>query len=415
MGRIGEIDHPHLADRARHEGAAAARWTATAPPTTSAPAATSPNTPSARPSPTGSTPRSARSSRASSPTSSCGSPAFFGVKPHAGPQGRRRSPGPRWATPTPPSPRRSRCCPARCSAPPPATAAATSVHFVAPQALDAASPTGSPSAAAWYPWRTPGGAARRDMPVNDALPRIEVDPGHVRRSASTASRDRATPPARRCRWPSATSCSDDRASDEPPAAPAPRRLAGSPPAGTPTRAAPRRRSPRARPRPGDPGGLPAGPPAHRRAGRGRPRRGRRACAAGQPTRSADGWTRRPTPARRPRAQRAASRAGRAGCCARGRAACGPSPPCSTTWRGPYRGPHQPIALGAAAHAAGRPPADAALAAAYHASAARPRRRSACWASTRSPSTGCSPAWPPTRRHAARPRPPSRRAARLGTT
>ena len=35
----------------------------------------------------------------------------------------------------------------------------------------------------------------------------------------------------------------------------------------------------------------------------------------------------------------------------------------------------------------RAPEDAALAAAYHASAARPPRRSGCWASTRSPSTG----------------------------
>ena len=65
-------DHPHVADRARDEGAGAARCQATAPPTTTAPAATSPSTRSARRSPTASTARSARSRSASSPTSCCG-------------------------------------------------------------------------------------------------------------------------------------------------------------------------------------------------------------------------------------------------------------------------------------------------------------------------------------------------------
>ena len=63
----------HLADRPRDEGAAAARCRATAPPTTTGPAATSRSTRSARRSRTASTTRSVRSRSASSPTWCCGS------------------------------------------------------------------------------------------------------------------------------------------------------------------------------------------------------------------------------------------------------------------------------------------------------------------------------------------------------
>ena len=72
MGRVGEVDHAHLADRARDEAPPRRAARRRRAPTTCAPAATSRSTRSARRWPTASTPRSARSSPASSPTSSSG-------------------------------------------------------------------------------------------------------------------------------------------------------------------------------------------------------------------------------------------------------------------------------------------------------------------------------------------------------
>ena len=103
-------------------------------------------------------------------------PAFFGVRPHVVLKGGMIA----WAamgdanasipTPQPVLPR-----PMFGAAP--AAAAATSVHFVAPQALE--DRPGRP--ARGQPPPGAGGATSRqvgkaDMPLNDALPRIEVDP-----------------------------------------------------------------------------------------------------------------------------------------------------------------------------------------------------------------------------------------------
>ena len=73
----------HLADRARDEEAPRRAARATVRPTTTGSAATSRSTRSARRSRTASTTRSAPSRSASSPIWCCGSPAFFGVRPHA--------------------------------------------------------------------------------------------------------------------------------------------------------------------------------------------------------------------------------------------------------------------------------------------------------------------------------------------
>ena len=116
MGRIGEViirtwQTAHVMKRRR--GALPGDG---GRPTICGPAGTWPSTRSARPSRTAWTARSARSSRANWPTWCCGSPRSSGSG--RTPCSRAASwPGPRWATPTPRSPPRSRFCPARCGAP----------------------------------------------------------------------------------------------------------------------------------------------------------------------------------------------------------------------------------------------------------------------------------------------------------
>ena len=68
-------------------------------------------------------------------------PAFFGVRPHAVSRA-ASSPGPRWATRTRRSRRRSRCCRGRCGAPTAGCRRSTSLSFVSPAALEAGLPSG---------------------------------------------------------------------------------------------------------------------------------------------------------------------------------------------------------------------------------------------------------------------------------
>ena len=133
-------------------------------------------------------------------------PRFFGVRPHAGDQGRRdRLRADR---------RRERLDPdaaagarrARCSAADGRTAAATSLRFVAPLALEAGSPTGSGVRRRLVAVRDTRGSRKADMPNNDALPRSGSTPTPSR-SGSTARRS-SRRRRRSCRWPSGTSCSD---------------------------------------------------------------------------------------------------------------------------------------------------------------------------------------------------------------
>ena len=126
MGRIGEMimrtwqtAHVMKVRRGFLEGDLPEGERPTTPdkgrPTTAAPAATSPNTPSTRRSPRASTPRSARWRPASSPTWCCGSRrSSASSRTWSSRAGRSRTR--RWATPTPPSPPRSRSCPGRCAA-----------------------------------------------------------------------------------------------------------------------------------------------------------------------------------------------------------------------------------------------------------------------------------------------------------
>lgn len=102
-------------------------------------------------------------------------PAFFGVRPHAVLKGGAIA----WAAmgnanasiPTP-QPVLSR--PMFGAAP--ATAAATSVHFVAPQSIEAGLAGRLAVARRLVPVANARAVAKADMPLNDALPRIEVEP-----------------------------------------------------------------------------------------------------------------------------------------------------------------------------------------------------------------------------------------------
>ena len=82
MGRIGEVDHPHLADRARDEAAPRARCRATDPPTTTGPGATSPSTRSARRSRTACDDEVGSVEVGKLADLVLWDPAFFGVRPH---------------------------------------------------------------------------------------------------------------------------------------------------------------------------------------------------------------------------------------------------------------------------------------------------------------------------------------------
>jgi urease subunit alpha len=102
-------------------------------------------------------------------------PAFFGVRPHAVLKGGMIA----WAamgdanasipTPQPVLPR-----PMFGAAPP--AAAATSVHFVAPQAIEAGLPERIAVNRRLAPVRNTTGLGKAALPLNDALPHIEVDP-----------------------------------------------------------------------------------------------------------------------------------------------------------------------------------------------------------------------------------------------
>ena len=82
MGRIGEVDPPHLADRARDEGAPRRARAATVRPTTPRPAGTSRSTRSARRSPTASTREVGSVEVGKLADLVLWDPAFFGVRPH---------------------------------------------------------------------------------------------------------------------------------------------------------------------------------------------------------------------------------------------------------------------------------------------------------------------------------------------
>ena len=220
MGRIGEVvlrtwQTAHVMKQRR--GALAGYGGV--PPTTAARAArttpgrgaTSPSTRSARRSRTGSTARSARSSRASWRTWCCGTPPSSA-------SGRTRcsragsSPGPRWATRTRRSRPRSRCCPARCGAPTAGCRARTSLSFVSPAALEA----GLAERLGLDARPRPGG--RRVRPRQGRPGEQRRAARHPRstptRSPSASTARWSRPPRRRsCRWPSATSSSDDAARD----------------------------------------------------------------------------------------------------------------------------------------------------------------------------------------------------------
>ena len=114
-------------------------------------------------------------------------PALLRRPAARGDQGRRRSRGRRWATPTPRSRRRSRCCPGRCSVPRRGRGGRRAVHFVAPAALEdgladrlavgrrLVAVRRHPRAGQGRPARERRAAAHRGRP------------GHVRGDASTAS------------------------------------------------------------------------------------------------------------------------------------------------------------------------------------------------------------------------------------
>ena len=177
MGRIGEVvmrtwQTAHVMKRRRGalDGAADRM-----PPTTTGCAATSPSTRSARRSPTASTTRSARSRSGKLADLVLWEPAFFGVRPHAVLKGGMIA----WAamgdanasipTPQPVLPR-----PMFGAAP--AAAAATSVHFVAPQAIEDGLADKIAVSRKLVAVNNVRAVGKAQMPLNDARPRIEVDP-----------------------------------------------------------------------------------------------------------------------------------------------------------------------------------------------------------------------------------------------
>ena len=195
--------------------------------------------------------------------------------------------------------------------------------------------------------RRAGAGTRRqltkaDMPENDARPDVRVDPDTF---AVTIDGElvEAAPAAESCRWPSATSCSD--ADDG--------RSSSSPTGGSrPGARALGRRGVRGRRRPdhrrGRSGGVPARPPAH--GGAHRRRRWRRAVVLRRARSSCWRSTPRPRPGCRCR---------RCGRLAPARAPAGPGGTAVLAGgrardrrRRAARGPHQPVALGAVAIAAG---------------------------------------------------------------
>ena len=276
-------------------------------------------------------------------------------------------------------PTRSRCCPGRCSAPTARSPAATSRAFVAPAALDdglADRLAVRPPAGRRSPTR-----ARLTQGRHAAERRAARDrgrPRHVHRPDRRRGRRAASRPPS-CRWPSATSCSDDAV---PALAARCSPTGGSPPAGH-----------------AHSGGLEAAVAAGRRrttpaslrdvpasagcatAGRGRRRPARpRACGADAATLArARRGGRRPD-ARRRRCGAASRRAGPRRCCA----------PAAAAWPSTRLATPLPGAPAPAGRARASPPRPRAAARATprrprrYAVGQRPgdRRRSGCSASTR---------------------------------
>ena len=177
MGRVGEVDHAHLADRAQDEGAARRAAARTARATTIfARAATSPSTRSTRRSRTASRTRSGSIEVGKLADLVLWQPAFFGVKPAliikggmivAAPMG-----DPNASIPTPQPVHYRRMFGALGGA-----RAATSVTFVRRRRSMATSARRLRAAQA--AGRGDGHAqhlGKRDMILNDYLPHIEVDP-----------------------------------------------------------------------------------------------------------------------------------------------------------------------------------------------------------------------------------------------
>ena len=177
MGRIGEVVLRTWQTAHVMKLRARLARRATAPPTTTGPAATWPSTRSARRSPTGSTPRSARSRSGKLADLVLWDPAFFGVRPHVVLKGGFIA----WAqmgdanasipTPQPVLPR-----PMFGAAP--RVAAATSLTFVAPGALETggARRPARRSRRGSCPCATAGRLTKADLPENDARPDVRVDP-----------------------------------------------------------------------------------------------------------------------------------------------------------------------------------------------------------------------------------------------
>ena len=170
-------------------------------------------------------------------------PAFFGVRPHVVVKGGMIA-WARWATPTPPSPPRSRCSPGRCSA---RTAAVAGHDVGRTSCRRRRSTTGWPTGSAVAP---PAGRRSTDTPRRDQG-RHAAATTRCPRSASTPTRSRSRvdgevvepdPAARAAHGPAllpvlrpAHACRSPRSCSSP--------TGGSPPAATRTPAGWRRRSP----------------------------------------------------------------------------------------------------------------------------------------------------------------------------
>jgi urease subunit alpha len=102
-------------------------------------------------------------------------PAFFGVKPSLVLKGGFIALAP-WATPTPASPRRSRCTTGRCSAATAARCTATSLSFVSQAALAGGmGPSYGLKQARWSAVKGCRSVTKRDMVHNAWLPKMEID------------------------------------------------------------------------------------------------------------------------------------------------------------------------------------------------------------------------------------------------
>ena len=135
-------------------------------------------------------------------------PAFFGVRPHAGAEGRDDRLGDRWATPTRRSRRRSRAAAADVRRRARRRAGAVGRLGGAGRARRRARPTGSACGARSWPSPTPGASARPTCRSTTRCPTSAIDPDTFAVTIDGELVDRAAGRAS-CRWPSATSCSDD--------------------------------------------------------------------------------------------------------------------------------------------------------------------------------------------------------------